>query len=505
MSSYAYNFGPFTLSEADGLSRDGKPIEIGQKALSILWELAKADGRSVSKSKLLETCWPKQIVEESNLSVQIAALRKALGQTDQGLDWIVTVPRVGYRLPRNDATPEPAGEGVLRKRMIAIFPFRNLSGNSAHDYVASGLTADVTNALARYKSLTVFPTVADESPAKVRAEKLNVSHLVEGAVMISGDKLRIVVSLIDGAEGAVVWNQRFDANMADIFAVQDTIAATVAAHVEPAISEQEVEQVRRKVKPSSTVNDLYLRAQHLLNDSREDTIREAYRLLQQAMAQDPRDARLAGAMCEVFTNAYGTGLFVLTEDDRRWGEYYARLSIALSEGDGHAMSLGATALLHMSDDDMGALAAAETAYQSNPNDYQVANIAGTVHLLCGDLDVAVARYSLAISQGPADFHSRFARTGLAHALIIRGEFQKAVEVASDSLAASNGFAATYWMLIAANAHLGRMEAAKRFLGMLLERWPNSTLKLVRAGQPRFKPERVDPILEGLAKAGMPES
>ena len=88
-------------------------------------------------------------------------------------------------------------------------------------------------------------------------------------------------------------------------------------------------------------------------------------------------------------------------------------------------------------------------------------------------------------------------------MILRGRHQEAIGWADKSMAASSGFGATYWMMIAANAHLGRLDTAKKWLGLLLEKWPGVTVASIRAGQPSFKPERIEPILEGLSKSGLP--
>jgi DNA-binding winged helix-turn-helix (wHTH) protein len=102
-----YSFGPFELDTAGGvLRRDGQPISLGQRGLALLEALLDADGQPVGKDRLLERAWPGSIVEEVNLTVQIAALRKALGTAPDGREWIVTVPRVGYRLPRPAALTE---------------------------------------------------------------------------------------------------------------------------------------------------------------------------------------------------------------------------------------------------------------------------------------------------------------------------------------------------------------------------------------------------------------
>ena len=114
-------FGPFEFSAENGcLLRENRPVAIGARGASLLAVLLAADGRVVAKSALMDAVWPGLAVEESNLSVQIAALRKLLGPAPDGGDWIITVPRVGYRFsgPVESRTDGPgrrrAGGGEIR-------------------------------------------------------------------------------------------------------------------------------------------------------------------------------------------------------------------------------------------------------------------------------------------------------------------------------------------------------------------------------------------------------
>src|SRR5688500_7308898 len=99
MSVERFEFGPFMLDTVSGmLTRDGIPVPIGTRGMALLLQLLRAKEHVVSKAALMDAAWPGLAVEESNLSVQIAALRKLLGPSPMGGDWIKTVPRVGYRL-----------------------------------------------------------------------------------------------------------------------------------------------------------------------------------------------------------------------------------------------------------------------------------------------------------------------------------------------------------------------------------------------------------------------
>lgn len=101
MAERDFTFGPYALDADRGtLQRGGESVPVGYRGLCLLRALLAADGQVVTKAELMDATWPDTAVEESNLSVQIAALRKLLGSTPSGASWIATVPRVGYRLTR---------------------------------------------------------------------------------------------------------------------------------------------------------------------------------------------------------------------------------------------------------------------------------------------------------------------------------------------------------------------------------------------------------------------
>src|SRR5262245_10436444 len=136
-------FGLFVLDVDRGaLVREGRPIVLSSKGLQLLLTLLRAPGQVVSKADLMRAAWSDAAVEESNLSVQIAALRKQLGPSPDGGDWIATTPRVGYRFvgsiasqPDIEGGNAPATEGEPRPS-IAVLPFINLGGDKEQEYLA---------------------------------------------------------------------------------------------------------------------------------------------------------------------------------------------------------------------------------------------------------------------------------------------------------------------------------------------------------------------------------
>jgi DNA-binding winged helix-turn-helix (wHTH) protein len=130
-----YEFGPFRLDlSAEILFRGADPTPVGRRAVAVLWALLERRGVPVSKDALLQAAWPGLAVEDGNLTVQIAALRRVLGEEPGADRWIETLPRRGYRFtgpvvaiedalqapPRPDSEAAPAGRGEAELRQITV-------------------------------------------------------------------------------------------------------------------------------------------------------------------------------------------------------------------------------------------------------------------------------------------------------------------------------------------------------------------------------------------------
>ncbi|PCK85779.1 transcriptional regulator [Rhizobium sophoriradicis] len=245
MNTQHLAFGHFEFIAENGcLLRDDRPVAIGARGASLLAVLLAAQGGVVSKSALMDAVWPGLAVEESNLSVQIAALRKLLGPASDGGEWIVTVPRLGYRFSGRVETASDGADSGWHAQAepnpgIAVLPFENLGGDAEKQYLADGIADDLIIALTRFRWLRVASRGASfarwngsRDPRTVGLE-LGVNFLVDGAIRYTGDRIRISMHLADAAKGATVWSEHYDLQLAEIFAVQDAIAERIAAAVEP--------------------------------------------------------------------------------------------------------------------------------------------------------------------------------------------------------------------------------------------------------------------------------
>lgn len=160
-------FGPFRLDIGAGVLFHGvEPTPLGQRAVALLALLLDRTGALVSKEALIEAAWPGLAIEDSNLTVQIAAVRRVLQSLAGGACWIETRPRRGYRyvgpavaVDGPDPMLDMSAKGTPTlpdKPSIAVLPFSNLSGDPEQDYLADGIVDDIITGLARINWLLVI-------------------------------------------------------------------------------------------------------------------------------------------------------------------------------------------------------------------------------------------------------------------------------------------------------------------------------------------------------------
>ena len=180
-----FTFGPFILEAQRGrLLREGRPVAVSSKGLQFAGGIGWFGRSGADKTELMRAAWGDAAVEESNLSVQIAALRKQLGPNADGGDWIVTIPRVGYRFvgllvqeqPENTAQPKAPQTERERRPSIAVLPFANISGEKEREYIADGITEDIITALTRFRW---FFVIARDSSFAYKGKSIDAKQVAQ--------------------------------------------------------------------------------------------------------------------------------------------------------------------------------------------------------------------------------------------------------------------------------------------------------------------------------------
>jgi TolB-like protein len=515
MHGQRFAFGSFLLNPGNGtLFRNGDLIAVGHRGAFLLGALLKSRGEVVTKAELMDAAWPGTAVEESNLSVQIASLRKLLGPAPDGAEWIVTVPRIGYRFVGDAeewiSVEAPAAQPEPVAPSLAVMPFHNLGGDPEQDYFADGVVEDIITALSRFKSFAVigrnstFVYKGHTVDVRQVANELGVRYVLEGSVRRAGNRLRITAQLLDGVIGAHLWARNFDGALEEVFDFQDKITESVATLVEPRIQAAEIERSRRERSGSIATYDIYLRALTKISSESAKDNADAYALLTEALALEPENALFLSHAAWALEHRISMGWPSIGPDDRQKCGDLARRGLEHAGGDAMMMAhCGMALLLGAKDYDWG-MAVVLAAVDANPNNLLIVARAGIANLLCGSLEDALIYLHRANQLSPGDRGAHFALTGIAIAHLILGDYTEALAWGTRSLASNPTFDATYWLLIAANAHLGRMGEAHRFLEELRKNSPGATVASIKAAHPDKDASRFAALDEGLRLAGLDE-
>jgi adenylate cyclase len=179
------------------------------------------------------------------------------------------------------------------KPSIAVLPFQNMSGDPGQEYFVDGMTEEIITALSRVPSFFVvarnstFAYKGTSPNIRQVGREFGVHYVLEGSVRKAGQRVRITGQLIDATTGMHIWADRFDGVLADIFELQDQVAASVVGAIEPKLRDAEIERARLKPPENLRAYDLVLRARFAFEVLTRDPREEALRLLRHAVEIDP--------------------------------------------------------------------------------------------------------------------------------------------------------------------------------------------------------------------------
>jgi adenylate cyclase len=211
-------------------------------------------------------------------------------QQVKNIDQAIRVYRVQVeKLPAQRVAALPLPD----KPSIAVLPFANMSGDPEQEYFADGMVEEIITALSRIRWFFViarnstFTYKGHAVDVKQVGCELGVRYVLEGSVRKSGNRIRITAQLVEAATGNHVWAERYDRDLADIFAVQDEITERVVAAIEPEL--YAAEHVRSQSKPPDSLDawECVIRALSLIGQGTRDENTEAEALCRRAIAVAP--------------------------------------------------------------------------------------------------------------------------------------------------------------------------------------------------------------------------
>jgi TolB-like protein/cytochrome c-type biogenesis protein CcmH/NrfG len=519
------SFGNHELDvERRELKRANTPVHVEPQVFDLLIYLVENRDRVVSKDDLIASVWGGRIVSDSTLTSRINAARKAVGDSGEDQKLIRTIARKGVRFvgvvhtqsnddaPATDLPPDVAAElsrpalPLPDRPAIAVLPFINMSGDQEQEYFSDGISEDIITALSKLRWFFViarnssFTYKGKAVHMKQVAEELGVGYVVEGSVRRGGDRVRITAQLNDVATGSHLWAERYDRDLADVFAVQDEITEAIVAAIEPQLYAAENFHAKRKPPDSMDAWDLVMRAlSHYWRVTRQDNV-VAQALLEKAITIDPNYGQALGVLATSHTFSAHMG----------WADMVAvapiaeRAALAAIRADSedpwahHA--LGYVHLFARRFDD--SLAEFELALQLNPNFSLAQGYYGVTLSYCGRWEEGDLAARRALRLSPRDPFSAIYYGIASYAQFVGRNYEEAIRLSREGVRQRSDFVGALRVLTAAAGMAGQTEVASAALRELRRAQPNISLAWIAQQMPIKLDAEREHYLEAFRRAGL---
>jgi TolB-like protein/cytochrome c-type biogenesis protein CcmH/NrfG len=499
------------------LHRAGESIAVEPQVFDLLTYLVENRDRVVTKDDMIATVWGGRIVSESTLTSRINSARKALGDNGDEQRLIRTFARKGFRFVGDvqlDAKPAGAGDSEPRRTAlpapdrpaIAVLPFTNMSGEPEQEYFSDGISEDIITALSK---LRWFLVIARNSSyiykgkavhLKQVADELGVRYVLEGSVRKDGDRVRITAQLNDVMTGSHIWAERYDRELAGVFAVQDEITEAIVAAIEPQLYAAENFRAQRKPPDSMDAWDLVMRAlSHYWRVTRQDNV-VAQALLEKATAIDPHYGQALGVLATSYMFTAHMGWIDLAKAIEI-AERSAHAALQADSEDPWAHNALAHVYLFTGRYD-DSIAEFELALRLNPNFALAQAYYGLSLSYSGRWQEADEAARRALRLSPRDPFSAVYMGIASYAQFLGRNYEEAMRLAREAIRQRSDFVGAHRVLTAAAGMAGQLDVAKAALKDLQRAQPNISCAWIASNMPIRHDADRDHYLEGFRRAGL---
>lgn len=390
---------------------------------------------------------------------------------------------------------------------VAVLPFDNMSHDPEQDFLADGMTEEILTLLAQFPELFV---IARNSSFAFRgrnidireiSKQLGVRYILEGSIRAAGNRVRITAQLIDAKIGAHVWADQYDKEIGDIFDVQDEVAATIAATLEPQLIIAEGLRYERTHPDVLGAWGSVIRGLNRLWRFTKEDFDAALQEADRAIALAPN----YGLAYAIRTCALGYRSWTQWGDD--WYQDAVGAISAFKQlqaiGTSDPTSLGGAAIGIMF---MGRFKQAheifKRAIQLNPNFAIARGINGYALGCLGHSDEGLHMIATAIRLSPRDPLQPLFLAGKALCYFMKGAYEESISTAVESVGINPNILDSYLYKAAAHAEREEIEQAKREIQRALRLAPRLSIKMVRKGEQW--PDGWAKFTKAVARAGLPE-
>ena len=395
----------------------------------------------------------------------------------------------------------------IDKPVLAVMPFVNMSGDADQEYFADGITDEIITTLSYWRWC---PIIARNSTFAYKGKSVRVTdigralgarYILEGSVRKSGTRVRISAQLADASSGHQIWAHRYDADLSDVFDLQDQIATQIVGAIEPELERAEEQRALRKKPESLTAWDLSLRAlAEQAKFTREGHAR-AYELLKQAADVDTRSSHALSmmALCR-----YHQTIFGWLEDRSRGYEdtlKAASQAVSLDDADSLAHTMLGISLLWCRRQHAQAVEELRCAVSLNPSAAYSHHLLACVLEFSGQSRESIEHIEKVLRLDPHYRFKVYALGDLALSHLSLGAFEEAVHCADQALQLAPTYVRALQRRVCGLGHLGRIEEARAALAALRELQPEFSRAYVQSTYPFKVPEQAALFVEGLERAG----
>jgi adenylate cyclase len=392
------------------------------------------------------------------------------------------------------------------KPSIAVLPFTNMSSDPEQDFFGDGISEDIITALSRYPSLFViarnscFTYKGRPVDVKQVGRELGVRYVLEGSLRKAGGRVRVTAQLVEADTGNHVWAERYDRDLADIFAVQDEITQAATIAIAPAVADVELQRAMRKPPENLDAWGACQRGLwHLNRFTAEETTR-AETFFHRAMTLDPTFAGGFKGLAAAQLQAASTFMMRDMSEALASAEALARQAVGLDSADAEARTCLGRALL-LTGDYEGSRVEIERALALSPNLASAHGMLGSVLIFSGQPRQGLVALERGLRLDPRDPRAGISINQLVIGQYYAREYELAVEAAKRVIRSYPDHPLVYRWLAAALGQLGRIDEAKQTLAKAVAIAPASFDLYVRRRAPWHRPEDHAHMLEGLRKAG----
>src|SRR6516164_1401448 len=292
-------FGAFEVDPRSGeLRKTGTRIALQDQPFKVLLALLERPGEVVSRDELRGRIWPEESFGDFDhaVSVAVAKLRAALGDSAEIPRYVETLHRRGYRFIFPMSVPmgqEGANHDPGIFDSIAVLPLVNATADPETEYLSDGISESIINLLSRFPNLRVSPRTSAfrykgrEADLKAIGRDLKVRAVLTGKLIQRGDRLVVQMELVDVANDAQLWGGHFNRKVEDIFEVQEELARQISENLRLRLTPEDEKRLAKRPTQNRDAYQFLLKAQYHLNKPTREGLQRGLVYARQAIEADP--------------------------------------------------------------------------------------------------------------------------------------------------------------------------------------------------------------------------